>query len=1247
MKRQHVLGLLAPATIGSALAWGFLASEDQQLGIADRGSLVRAPTPALPSVFSFTPYETDDSGAGTATILLPSVAGEAGPTSTAKARPLGESVAPAGVQIITLPEPQFGQAPLPDLAISTRIHDALMATRIVAAWAAQDAANASYVPSDTALTPESIMPVPLVSERSWPPLISIGELAATLPVDPAPAGAPTAPARAPASPQPDGSATPAAMIVVVPLAPVAVIASRPVPSAANDDAVAIIAVPDGAIAIAAGEPQPVPDQPVALAGPEPVVRATVADLPLPTFGQSHPAGGAESDAPTLTASTVAPAVTTVSRPQAAPSAPTLAAASPAGSVTIVVPPVANDNQAPAQTVVSLSPTPQSATRTLDPAPGQQTFPRPPTLQSFTVDDELILQLKVRGIDATDTIIAYGNRDGVFLPLGELALILDLAIRVSDDGHYGSGWFIDEDRTVTIDLRQGLLTTEGHIGQLQLGAAQAFEGELYVRTDTLAAILPLQFDADLRTQSVLLTTNEPFPFEERMRREVDRARLSQQGDRVRDRVQWPREETPWLGLSVPIGDLELRAVSDSQRGTRAEGDIRLAGDFAWLTANAYLSASTRDGLLSSLIELGRQDVDGQLLGPLQATEFGFGDVATAPMPLGLRGTSGRGLFVTNQSRGSLSVFDRVDLRGVLPDGYDVELYRNEVLLGSSADANNGQYEFLQVPVDYGLNVFRLVFYGPQGQRREEVRRISVGDGRLSPRQFEYRFGAVQNGTNLLGVSGPDFRPGTRYGDWQAVGEVSYGISSDVTSLASTALFEDEGRQRWIASTGLRSGLGGLALRIDAGLSDGGGRALGAGVGGALLGGGFTLSHFEYSGGFTDEVRSFSSDTLSRATELDFNTSVAFASSTGGISLPLNLRARYLEFTDGRRQVNAGLRGSVRLGGMIASNTFEFANTASSGTDSLTILAGDFNLATFNRSSTQLRGTLSYRILPQTELVQVSGSVDHAIDDRTVLRATAAYSLANDEMAFGASAIREFNQFTLALDGQYAPQQGTYAVALRIGFSFGRDPLRQRLFVTSPGKASSGAVALRAFQDLDGDLLFGPADDPLPGVDFTVFNNVATTDDQGFARLDDLGEGTPVVVQVDPSSLPDITMAPANRGIEIVPRAGRIHTLMYPVVEVSEVEGTVSFGSDDSLRGVSGLRLQLVEEGGGPQFWTRTERGGYFFFEQVLPGTYRMMIEPEQAERLGICLDAPELVEVSARGDIIAQDYTVRVCETVVN
>ncbi|HEX4848526.1 MAG TPA: hypothetical protein VFV30_10315, partial [Novosphingobium sp.] len=397
------------------------------------------------------------------------------------------------------------------------------------------------------------------------------------------------------------------------------------------------------------------------------------------------------------------------------------------------------------------------------------------------DDELILELRLANGMLADTLVGYGTRNGIYLPLGALARSLDLAIVVSDDGNYASGWFLDEKRTLTIDLRQKRLELLGKSRDFPSGAFVAREGEMYVLAEYLGELLPLTLKADLRDQSVTITTREPFPFEARIAREEARGRLGNQNATLAEVFQ--RERTDWRLIDFPLVDLELRGVSDRVLGTRAEGDVRLSTDLAYMNAQTFFSASSKDGLTAARIELGRQDPDGTLLGPLGATEFQIGDVSTTALPIGLRGTSGRGAFVSNARLYRASVFDKIDLRGELPDGYEVELYRNNVLIGSTRTAINGRFEFLQVPVDFGLNVMRLVFYGPQGQRREEVRQIAVGDGRLAEGEFEYSVGMAQKERNLLNIYGPFFKPTRDFGAWRMTGQMSYGFTKDITGTLS--------------------------------------------------------------------------------------------------------------------------------------------------------------------------------------------------------------------------------------------------------------------------------------------------------------------------------------------------------------------------------------------------------------------------------------------------------------------------------
>ena len=55
-------------------------------------------------------------------------------------------------------------------------------------------------------------------------------------------------------------------------------------------------------------------------------------------------------------------------------------------------------------------------------------------------------------------------------------------------------------------------------------------------------------------------------------------------------------------------------------------------------------------------------------------------------------------------------------------------QNDVLQGTQSTADRGQYEFLAVPLTQGVNVIRIVTYGPRGQRSEETRIINAGHPR---------------------------------------------------------------------------------------------------------------------------------------------------------------------------------------------------------------------------------------------------------------------------------------------------------------------------------------------------------------------------------------------------------------------------------------------------------------------------------------------------------------------------------------
>ena len=859
------------------------------------------------------------------------------------------------------------------------------------------------------------------------------------------------------------------------------------------------------------------------------------------------------------------------------------------------------------------------------------------------DDELILQIETPQGEMSDTVVAYGLRQGVYLPLGALTRFFDLAISVSDDGHYASGWFLDEKRTITLNLRDGTLMVAGRAVPLGRGDAVAYEGELYLRAERFSDLFPLDLKVDLRAQTIAVKTREPFPFEERMAREASRERLGSRAGQSGGRdpgQRFAREPTPWRALSTPLGEVELRALTDDDLGTRVEGDLRLAGDLAFMTARAYASVSSRDGLTAARFELGRRDPDADLLGPLKATEFQLGDVSTGALPIGLRGISGRGAFVTNAPLEQASIFDSVDLRGDLADGYEVELYRNNTLIGSTRTPVNGQYAFLQVPVDFGLNVFRLVFYGPQGQRREVVRRISVGDGRLSPGQFVYSVGAAQKDVNLLAVRGPQFSPAADYGAWRATAQLAYGLSRDLTATLGAGFWETAGRQHWLATTGLRSAIGATALRLDLGVQDRGGHTIELGMGGKLLGMAYTLNHAEYGGGASDEVRAFTADPLRRASELNLNTTLHFGSGPAARAMPLTSQVRRIEFADGRHQTDAALRASLPLGSVLVSNTFDYSALSAPGSPASHRLLGTFDLATLTGSRTRYRASLGYGLAPHAELQSATLEADRRFGESTMVRAAVTHTLTDHQTTLGLSAVRRIGPVNLAFDGSYGFPTRNFSLALRVGFSFGRNPLDGRMFMARPGLTSGGVVALRAFADANSNGRLDPGEAPVPDVTFLSGTEESHSDKAGRALIGNLGDGNRASIRVDADSMPDIAIAPARPGIEIVPRPGRIHVSDFAIVTLSDIEGTAYFRAESGTRAVSRLQLRLLRADGTIAARTRSESDGFFLFERLPAGEYRLELDPQQAATLKIRLEAPVVLTLGGKASVLRQSITVK-------
>jgi hypothetical protein len=283
---------------------------------------------------------------------------------------------------------------------------------------------------------------------------------------------------------------------------------------------------------------------------------------------------------------------------------------------------------------------------------------------------------------------------------------------------------------------------------------------------------------------------------------------------------------------------------------------------------------------------------------------------------------------------------------------------------------------------------------------------------------------------------------------------------------------------------------------------------------------------------------------------------------------------------------------------------------------------------------VRAGIDYSLRPGNKLRDLNVAIDRDLGQGALLRFTVFRQLSDGNgTAVGVSLSRRVGVFDMGGDLLYDSRTKSFVAGIRASFSLG-NPLGSWRF-EPPGLARGGSLVAIAFRDLNGDGRREPGEPPLQGVGFRGGAGEVQTNSSGMALITGLGDGRPAQVSMLTDSLPDPYMFPSRPGVEVVPRPGRTHRSLFPVVAVSEVEGHAFFEGGENRRAVSNVQLQLVNSKGDVISSVRTEYDGYFFIDRVPPGAYRIRIDPDQAGKLNIRLAADVPVTATPEGGLIGK------------
>jgi hypothetical protein len=834
------------------------------------------------------------------------------------------------------------------------------------------------------------------------------------------------------------------------------------------------------------------------------------------------------------------------------------------------------------------------------------------------EDAILLQLQVRGYRLANDLRGYQTPGGACVDLADVIQSLDLPIRLDRKSRRATGWIFAEDQTFSLDRDSNTVQIMNRARAIQPGELHDTPEGWCIDTRTLGGWLGVSLTANLRNSTLLLESDRPLPFIEAIERQSRAARLRPERA-AQDLSGYPQAKQPYAMWRMPSVDVvaqsDYRSASGPQGGrlnTRYE--IFASGEVARASVDVRLASDHRGVPDSLRMRAYRKDPDGGMLGPLRATQLIAGDVDMLSGNLAGAPGVGRGMFVSNRALHQSDRFGRTVLRGSLPLGWDAELYRNGQLLAFQGTTSDGRYEF-EVNLVFGANDLEVVLYGPQGQIRRESQSIPIGHGTLPAGKIEYWVGVIERNHDLISFGRPP--PSARFDDgWQFAAGMQYGLDRrTVLGANAHSLFIDR-RRRDYAELNVQRSFGSMLLNLTAAQERGRGRAYRADLLGQFGKFNVQAQSFFVDGGFTSGLVG---ENEKSAHSLTVDTLVDL----GRRPLSLSGGVRRTTQRNGREVNEALARASLLLPRLSLTGFVHYRDTEGIADPEDGTRVG--MLANTRFLGLTARGEASYRITgPRKGFDSANLTLERALSDRSDLRFEVEHSQWRGRTEFDLAYVRHFRQVAVRAGAQ-ADTDGGIGVSLGASFSFGPDPLGGGWRMSSEKLAQRGHAAVAVYLDENGDGRRSAGEEALPEVGVTAGRSGSgePTDARGYTFVEGLQPYEKVLLSIDESTLPDPFLTPRGRGVVVTPRPGVAAVVELAVAPTGEVEG-VLYGPEGTP--LAGAGLELVDSSGQAVARAMTEYDGFFLFDRVVYGRYRLQLSPEAQAALGVAPDLATQVEL---------------------
>jgi hypothetical protein len=816
-------------------------------------------------------------------------------------------------------------------------------------------------------------------------------------------------------------------------------------------------------------------------------------------------------------------------------------------------------------------------------------------------EEGLVEIVAERLAPLTVIVLLDAAGQMLLPVNELVQYLGYTARFAD----GQLTLPNPAGTHTIiDERARLIITGADTVRLAPAELVSFDDGVYLRTERLALVLDGELTLDPATLSLVVTRRIPFPAQQRIVAEQRRAMLLAQRraptDARNDSVSYPAVSGGGV-LDWELSTVGFDPASRTSARGRA-GAALLGGDIVGgitLELGREAPQTTRDATL----RYHRVFPHATAITQLRA-----GNIISS----GIFARFVRGVEISNRPFLRDHELGNVLVRPDLPAGWEYEVFQGNQLLGYSEP---GSRDAVSIPLRTGSTPVQVRMLGPAGEEVVSTLLYQTPVSMLRRGAFEYAAAAGRcEGATCAQFGHAD----ARYGATSFL-TLGGGFEHLADSLISST------RPYALASftTGTRM-TGELQL-----------------MPGALYSSNLAVFPRDRS---TAHLRTSLSrpgfgpisllpDELSRwDVELTWDERLQPGVSTfAGRTLPF-----------GGVRIGAAAAGSALAGlerwRMAAAAGFSRGNAE---------LRYDFERAALRPHTLAMRTALltPVRLHDRTYRPMINGTVGIGQIGFRLAEVGASVQPRSNSVLHGAVQwSREARRptFSLGWTARIGPVQGMIrGVAGRSGASSaaiisGSTAITHAGEVSTRATSRIGYAGLHGvvFVDHDGDGVFSPGDEPVPGAALVAGGVPVSADDQGRFHVWGLQPYGVIGLAVDSARIPDPSWTTVAPVILIRPAPNTARRVDVPLVQTRELLGSLTAG--DRVATAGGVTLILTNLDSGDITTTLTFSDGQFYVSRIRPGRYSLTVAPSSLEVLG-ARARPERLEftVPVVGDLVVE------------